>query len=503
MNGAARGRLCPDSGYGRRVVRPTQQRNRSDALADYRSKRDPAKTPEPVPAAPPAAPAAGSLSRFVVQEHHARRLHWDLRLEHDGVLWSWAVPKGVPLDPSERRLAVRTEDHPLEYLAFEGEIPKGQYGAGTMSVWDHGTYDIEKLEDREVKAVFHGERMRGRYVLFNTRGDDWMLHRMDPPDDPDRVPPPNVTPMLATATTTLPRGEGWAHEIKLDGMRALGFVEGGRIQLVTRTGNDVTDRYPEVRALGDALGSTRVVLDGEIVASDERGRPSFELLQRRMHASAAVARKLAREVPVAYVIFDLLWHDGRSLLGDTYEQRRAELATLELDGAAWRTLPFESGDGGATLAAAEEFELEGVVAKRLDSHYEPGGRSRAWQKFKLQRRQELVIGGWTPGEGTRSTTLGALLVGWYEGDELRFAGKVGTGFNDATLTRLRGLLDPLAIPTSPFTDRGVPRDTVFVRPELVAEVRFTEWTASGRIRHPAFLGLRDDVDPRSVVRELT
>lgn len=479
-----------------------------DPLAEYRARRDPSRTPEPAGGPTGTGSESGSgapdgAPRFVVQEHHARRLHWDVRLEHDGVLWSWAVPKGVPLDPAEKRLAVRTEDHPLEYLEFEGTIPRGEYGAGRMTVWDRGTYEPEKLRDDEVKAVFHGERMRGRYVLFRTRGDDWMLHRMDPPDDPARVPPPaDVRPMLATAVTALPEGDDWAYELKLDGIRALGLVEGGRLRLTTRNGNDVTDRYPELRPLGGSLGSTRVLLDGEIVASDEQGRPSFQRLQQRMHASGAAARRLTREVPVAYVLFDLLWIDGRSLLDESYTARRAALAGLGLEGPAWRVLPFEPGGGGETLRLAREFGLEGVVAKRMRSTYVPGARSRDWRKYKLVRRQELVVGGWTPGEGARSSSLGALLVGYHDDDGvLRYAGRVGGGFRDVDLAGLRERLGPLERPTTPFAGRGVPRDAVHVEPTVVVEVRFGEWTDAGRVRHPIFLGVRDDVDPALVVRE--
>lgn len=472
-------------------------------LTDYRRKRDFATTPEPEGGAARPRRHRGR-PRFVVHEHHARSLHWDLRLERDGVLASWAIPKGIPPDPRRNHLAVRTEDHPLEYLTFRGEIPAGEYGAGTMMVWDRGTYEAEKWESGEVILTFDGERLHGRHALFRTGGDQWMIHRMDPPDDPDRAsPPPDLRPMLARASTSLPAGDTWAFEIKWDGIRALARVEGGRIRLTSRSGNDITERYPELRPLGEQLGSTEAVLDGEIVAFDGDGRPSFERLQRRMHvAGASTIRRLAREVPVVYVIFDLLWLDGRPLLDAPYAERRRLLAGLHLDGPAWQTPPHEVGGGDQTLAVSRRFGLEGVVAKRLDSRYEPGRRSGAWRKIKLLARQELVVGGWLPGEGRRATTIGSLLVGYYdERGALRFAGRVGTGFTERTLRELRARLEPRRRATSPFGDRGLPKDAVFVEPEVVAEVRFSGWTAAGRVRQPAYLGLRDDKDPREVVRE--
>ena len=472
-------------------------------LAEYETKRDFAATPEPPPrVARPAAGARGDL-RFVVQEHHARALHWDLRLERDGVLASWAVPKGIPVDPKRNHLAVRTEDHPLEYLTFTGEIPAGEYGGGAMGVWDTGTFETHKWDDREVMITFHGERVRGRYVLFRTRDKQWMIHRMDPPEDPDRHAPPNdLKPMLATPSAAAPRDPGWAFELKWDGIRALGYVYGGRIRLLSRNGNDVTRRYPELRKLGETLGARDVVLDGEIVAFDESSRPSFELLQRRMHVeSESTIRRLANEIPVTYVLFDVLWLDGRSTMTRPYNERRALLVELGLNGAWWQTPPNEEGDGAATIEVSQRFGLEGVVAKRIDSRYESGRRSRAWLKVKNHRGQEFVVGGWQPGEKGRTGSIGSLLVGYYDGDVLHYAGKVGSGLSGPVISELEGLFAPRSRDDSPFGAGRVPKGVRFVEPDLVVDVRFTEWTTAGNIRHPTFRGLRSDKDPRDVVRE--
>jgi bifunctional non-homologous end joining protein LigD len=467
-------------------------------LGAYRRKREFNRTPEPTGDGT----SPGSGARFVVQEHHARRLHWDLRLERDGVLVSWALPRGIPQHPNENRLAVHTEDHPLEYLSFEGTIPKGEYGAGEMRVWDAGTYEAEKFDPKKVVVVLHGERVRGRYALFHTRDDDWMIHRMDPPEAGREPVPEGIEPMKATLGE-LPKDEdAYGYEIKWDGVRAIAYCSGGRVRLESRNLRDITAQYPEVRALGRQLGARDAVLDGELVALDEADRPSFQRLQRRMHlGDDAVIRRRAREVPVTYMLFDLLYLDGESTMPLPFEERRERLEGLELVGDRWQTPSYHRGDGGALLAATAKRGLEGIVAKRLDSPYLPGRRTTAWVKVKNARAQEIVIGGWVPGKGRRETMIGALLVGYYEDGELRYAGKVGTGFTEDDLRRLAALLEPLRRSDSPFTGRQPPKDSVFAEPRLVAEVEFNEWTATGTMRHPSFKGLRDDKDPRDVVRE--
>jgi bifunctional non-homologous end joining protein LigD len=467
-------------------------------LETYRAKRDFEKTSEPR--------GGGRVEgegRFVVQEHRARRLHWDLRMEHDGVLVSWALPRGIPAHPDENRLAVHTEDHPLEYLDFEGDIPKGEYGAGSMAVWDSGTFVAEKFRDDEVIATFQGERLQGRYALFSTRGKDWLIHRMDPPEQPGYEPMPDrIAPMMARSGVLPPDERKWGFEVKWDGIRTICFLDHGHISLQGRNFTDFTPRYPEVRELARELGARRLILDGEVVAFDEEGRPSFERLQSRMHlASDSAVRRRMRDTPVTYVIFDVLYLDGHSTLSLAYEQRREVLEALGLEGAAWRVPAYHRGEGAALLAATRDLGIEGVVAKRLDSTYSPGQRTSAWVKVKNVCEQDVVIGGWTPGEGGRASTLGALAVGVYEDGELSYAGKVGTGFTEKTLALVQRELEPLRRKESPFEGRQPPKGTVFVEPRLVARVELREWTRSGTMRAPSFKGLRDDIEPQDCVRE--
>jgi bifunctional non-homologous end joining protein LigD len=476
-------------------------------LREYAARRDFGRTPEP--------PAGGGAraggervggARFVVHEHHARRLHWDLRLERDGVLVSWAVPNGIPEDPNENRKAIHVEDHPLSYIDFEGEIPEGSYGAGRVLIWDRGVYEPEKLEEGKLVVVLHGRRLRGRYALFRTGGErDWMIHRMDPPLHPREAMPEHVTPMLAKPAR-LPADDGdWGYEVKWDGVRAIAYWRPGRLRVESRNLTEIGSRYPELRGLGEQLGSHEAVLDGEIVAFDEQGRPSFERLQHRMHlTSKSAIRRLSMQAPVTYMIFDLLHLDGHSTMGLPYRERRALLERLELGGGAWRAPAYHLGEGRELLEVTTEHGLEGIVAKRLGSPYRPGQRTGDWLKIKNTGRQELVIGGWLPGKGRRAGQIGSLLMGYYEREGarrvLRYAGRVGTGFSEQELERLGELLSARAREDSPFDERGVqpPKGARFVTGELVAEIEFSHWTRERILRHSRYRGLRDDKPARAV-----
>jgi len=474
-------------------------------LDTYRSKRDPERTPEPMGVRRRTKPAPPAGPSFVVQEHHARALHWDFRLERDGVLVSWAVPRGVPLNPRRNHLAVSVEDHPLEYGGFAGEIPAGEYGGGTVSIWDSGTYETEKWSDREVMVVLHGRRVTGRYVLFKTDGKNWMIHRMDPSPEDWSPLPELVRPMLCRAGELPKTARGWTCEFKWDGVRAVVYVDGGRVHIKSRNDLDITGSYPELGPLGRTLGSRAAVLDGEIVAFDDSNRPSFGLLQQRMHVrDSAAARRLARKIPVSYLAFDVLHLDGRSTLDLPYSKRRSLLESLGLAGAHWATPATYRTRPQAVLDAALTSGLEGVVCKRTESPYLPGRRTDDWVKVRWFRTQEVVVGGFTPGKGSRSGGVGALIVGIPGEHGLRYLGKVGTGFSDADLRELAASLARLARKTSPF-DGELPRAQVagatWVRPALVGEVRFSDWTSQGRLRQPSWRGLRPDKAPADVVKE--
>jgi bifunctional non-homologous end joining protein LigD len=473
------------------------------ALTTYRSKRDPAKTPEPM--GNQAAAGKGTQPMFVIQEHHARALHWDFRLEHDGVLVSWALPKGVPQDPKVNHLAVHTEDHPMDYGSFEGTIPAGEYGGGDVQIWDRGHFDLVKWRPKEVMVDLHGSRVSGRYVLFPTNGKNWMIHRMDPPPDDFTPLPERVRPMLATLGK-LPTAAGWAYEIKWDGVRAIAFVDGGRVRLQSRNDQDLTGAFPEVRELGATIGARPCVLDGELVVLGEDGKPNFGLLQHRLHVTNANAiKKLAAATPASYVIFDVLHLDGQPFAARPYDERRTALESLKLSGTSFTTAEsFRDVSGADVLRATRENGLEGVIAKRRNSLYLEGKRGDTWIKVKNIRTQEVVIGGWTEGAGNREGSLGALLLGIPTDSGLRYVGKVGTGFNQRDRDELLKIFGLAATKKSPFVPPSDVREPVpphYVRPRLVGEVHYAEWTAAGNLRHPSWRGLRPDKSPEDVVME--
>lgn len=477
-----------------------------DRLATYRSMRDPAATPEPVPESVTLRRTGDPI--FVIQEHHARRLHWDFRLERDGVLVSWALPKGVPTAPSQNHLAVQTEDHPLEYATFAGTIPKGEYGAGTVTIWDCGHYELEKWNDHEVIATLHGSEHGGlggsrRLALIKT-GENWLIHLMKE-QTPARGAGRSgyVAPMLATlATPAQARGDDWAYELKWDGIRCIAVVDGETVRLFSRNHNEVTASHPEVAAELASLG-VDAVLDGELVALDERGVPSFGRLQQRLGVTkSAEVERLRASIPVHFMVFDLLELDGSSLRDRSYEDRRAALDELGPDGEVVRVPPAHGGGLDEAIALSRRHKLEGVVAKRRSSTYTPGARSKDWLKIKNQRTQEVVIGGWRPSSNGRG--IGSLLVGVPVEGGLRYLGRVGTGYTAADRVALRKLLEPLTRTTSPFVDEVEPaasRDATWVTPTVVGEVVFGDWSEAGRLRHASWRGLRRDKDAAEVVIE--
>jgi bifunctional non-homologous end joining protein LigD len=453
----------------------------------------------------PARSRRAAAPRFVIQEHHARSLHWDLRLEHNGVLASWALPKGLPETPERNHLAVHTEDHPMEYLSFEAEIPKGEYGAGSMTIWDSGHFESEKWTEREVKFDLHGTRASGSYVLFQTDGSNWMIHRHGNSARTDPLPT-SIRPMLAVQGTLPKNDASWAYEVKWDGARAIVYSDGGRVTVRSRNDRDATATFPELAELGEFLGMSPLILDGEIVALGEDGRPSFARLQNRLHiGDAREARRRANNDPITFVAFDVLYADGRSLMGAPYDQRRARLEALHLSGKHFITAEsFRDTPGRDVLQATVANGLEGVVAKRRDSVYRPGRRVTEWVKVKTVQTQDVVIGGWTEGKGERRASLGALLMGIPGHDGLHFAGKVGTGFKERDRKELLEALTPLAVRSSPFVNAVPAADAKvahYVRPELVGEVAYGEWTPAGRLRHPRWIRLRSDKGANEVSRE--
>ncbi len=557
-------------------------------LEEYRRKRDFAKTPEPAPgpgqpapAGPPGAPpdappdAPPGARRFVVQRHRATRLHYDVRLEVDGVLVSWAVPKGPTLDAGARRMAVHVEDHPIEYFDFEGVIPARQYGAGDVIVWDWGTWEPEAetpdpaaaIANGELKFRAAGQKVRGRFTIVRTsrrpgsaprtafeddEGEQWLLiHKRDEhavpgwdaEDHPrsvrsgrtndevkanapaiwvsdrpaataeidlagsrEAVLPRYLEPMKATLATRPFRDEDWLFEVKWDGYRVEAVVRDGTVDLFTRNGNDASAYFPRLLAPPTWIEAREAIVDGEVVALDESGRPDFSLLQERI----SEARSGRSAPPFVFQAFDLLHLDGRSLLDVPLEQRKRLLELVLRPSTRVRYAAHVDTEGIAFFEAAAAQGLEGIVAKQRRSRYEPGRRVTTWLKLKVRPEQELVVGGWTPGEGS-AKELGAVAVGVYEGERLRFCGKVGSGFDARTRKELRARLDELEVDGPPF-DPAPPPDyrgrwggdlagVRWVRPELVIRAEIGGWTRDGHVRQTSFKGLDPGRDPREVVRE--
>jgi bifunctional non-homologous end joining protein LigD len=522
-------------------------------LEEYHKKRDFRRTPEPAGQSPGVREKEEGL--FVVHKHDARRLHYDLRLEHEGVLESWAVPKGPALKAGEKRLAVRVEDHPLEYGDFEGVIPEGEYGAGTVMLWDRGRVRVQRRSDDRLDFVLEGHKLLGTWSLVRMSpraaedGDNWLLIKRrertarrdrrvaravagladlsvvsgrtmeqiatdrdrtwtstgeadsdDSAPDPEaitaarRAPlPRNPRPQLATLAPAAPEGDGWLHEIKFDGYRIMARLEHGSVRLLSRNGKDWTNRFPAVAALLTGLPVTDVLLDGEMVALGKDGGSSFRHLQEALSAG--------RTQSLVYQVFDLLHLDGFDLGGvPLTERKRALTRLLESAGMVGssrvRYTDHLEGQGPAFFEQVCRLGLEGIISKRSDKDYREG-RSRHWLKVKCTRHEELLIGGYTEPRGARSA-FGALLLGAWQGSRLVYAGKVGTGFSERQLETLLRELRALEVPDSPFDPPPDERGVHWVRPMLVAEVEYSEWTRDGRLRHPTFRGLREDREPEEI-----
>jgi bifunctional non-homologous end joining protein LigD len=475
-------------------------RSKDPKLGEYLRRRDLVVTPEPGPRV--ATKPRGDS--FVIQKHRATRLHYDTRLERDGVLVSWAVPRGLPVKKGEKHLAVQTEDHPLEYGSFEGLIPEGHYGAGPVRIFDAGTYEALEWTDKKVTFRLHGDRYQGAEFHMVKTATDWLVFLARPEVIPQGVVPRGVFhPMMAEGGYQPFDHPDWSFEPKLDGVRTLIEVDMESTRLVSRNGRDQTAQYPELATVHEYVTQFSAVLDGEIVAMDE-GRPSFERLQQRINLQApSDIEKARRKIPVEVYVFDVLWLDGEDLTRRPLEERRSILDPLIVPGHRVLKTLHVDGEGIPLAQAARAQGFEGVVAKKLGTIYRPGRRSSDWRKIKLLNRQDCVILGWTPGQGGRSNSFGAILVGAYEDGELLWIGQVGTGFTDRMLADLMSRLEPLQRKGPPIDDPELKKSkgARFVEPELCCEVEFLEITSQNKLRAPSYKGLRPDKSPDECILE--
>jgi bifunctional non-homologous end joining protein LigD len=471
-------------------------------LGEYLRKRTfgPEGTTEPAPG-----DAAGEGNSFVIHKHRATRLHYDVRLERDGALPSWAVPRGLPTQPGDKRLAVRTEDHPLEYGSFEGTIPEGHYGAGEVRIFDDGTYEPVEWTDSKVSFRLNGRRYPRLEFHFVKTRTDWLAFLASGQRAPLIASPPAFQPMLAEGGWKAFDHPKWWFEPKFDGIRSMTSMATDATRLVTRNARDVSIKYPELHMIHELVDQVNAVLDAEIVAFDEDGKNSFEALQQRMNlTNEREIKRISSKIPVALVAFDLLWLDGNDLTGLALEERRELLETIVEQDHRLQVVTHVEGEGKDFVQVARRLGLEGVVAKRTGSRYQAGRRSPDWRKIKLTNTQDCVILGWTPGQGGRSGTFGALLVGAYDDGKLLWIGQVGTGFTRATLDRVLGALEPIKRSAPPIDDPELARvrGATFVEPTIVCEVEYLEITKSTKkMRAPSFKGLRDDKTPEECVLE--
>jgi len=489
------------------------------SLTEYRRRRRFSVTPEPQPAkpAPPESTAVPAGNRFVIQKHDATHIHYDLRLEMDGVLKSWACPKGLATPHYRKKLAVHVEDHPLEYIDFEGQIPEGEYGAGKVEIWDRGTYEtfedpLEALEKGLLTVILRGEKVTGEFHLVHMKdkGRNWLilLNKLDKlnPELRDEgqagAMPVNVKPMQAMLAAAPFDSPDYLYEIKYDGVRAVSYLSAdGSLSIMSRNQREQLFRYPEFGNFGKMFLASELVVDGELVVLDDQGVSRFQLLQGRMGLTdPGQIRQGQEELPVRYFIFDILYLDGRDLTGLPLSRRKEILSRIFMPHKYLRLSEWIGAEGTAFFNAARELGLEGVMAKRQDSSYLER-RTRDWQKIKAVQEQEFVIAGYTEPQGGRPY-FGALLLGFYRGRDLIYAGRVGTGFSDMTLRQLYETMQTLKQEDTPFAQLPKSAQSAhWIKPRIVAQVKFTEWTREGSLRHPAFLGIRDDITPKQVVKE--
>ncbi|MGH2784525.1 MAG: non-homologous end-joining DNA ligase [Actinomycetota bacterium] len=473
-----------------------------EPLKEYKRKRDFTITSEPAGA--PGNPDAQQPT-FMIHKHHARRLHYDLRLERGGVLVSFAVPKGLPEEPGVRRLAVHVEDHPMEYGSFEGSIPQGEYGAGEVRIFDEGTYEPLEWNDKKITVRLHGERLQGEYHIVKTDEKNWLIFRSTRSGAlPEKPMPPVLQPMLATAGGKPFDDPKWTFEVKWDGVRTFAYLGGEKTRLVSRRGRDVNVQYPELLDIHGLLAGDNALIDGEIVCLEKDGRPSFERLQSRFTLAKPTDRDLKTN-PVIFIAFDILWLDGESLIERSLEERTEALRRVLVPGPRVQNSVTIEREGKKLFDEVKKRGLEGVIAKRKGSRYVPGRRTKDWVKIKATNTQDCVIIGWSEGEGRRDGAIGALLAGVYKEGTLLYAGHVGTGFTERTLKTLHAKLAPLEtdeppVPT-PSKEEVDLRGVHWVRPEMVCEVEYLEFTSQFRMRAAVFKGLREDKAPEDCVYE--
>ncbi|MDX1739912.1 MAG: non-homologous end-joining DNA ligase, partial [Rhodothermales bacterium] len=460
-----------------------------EQLADYAKKREFSRTPEPRPLE-----TLGEGNTFVIHRHHASHLHYDLRLEEDGTLKSWAVPRGMPPYPSLKRLAVATEDHPLEYLNFEGVIPKGQYGAGPMWIYARGKYEKTKVKKDGFYFRLSSPELTAEYRMYETSNKQWLLERLDNPQINWLENPPDF--MFAERVVDVPDGD-YTYELKWDGIRAMIIVDEGAVRILSRNGRDITGKFPELLQADESFRNTSAVFDGEIVCLDGDGRPSFKDVIRRLHRSGeASVQRASQKSPAHCYLFDCMFLDGRSLVNDAIERRRAWLADTVRRDSPYRVNEVLE-DGHALFAAVREAGLEGIVAKESGGLYYPGRRSRTWLKVKVRQSEDCIILGYTEGKGDREAYFGALQIGTLDDGDLVYRGKVGSGFSTRLLKELYSQLQKSTAAERPIDEKPVDDGvTTWIEPGLVCEVEYSQITANGTFRDPVFVRMRPDLAPR-------